>query len=94
MCEAAVDSLSWFPSAVGGVVVMNVYQVNILRQYLIFGLQMSSEAPFCKNFRVTDEVKQSFEKEGFFILRSLFSKEEVHYFQSIKIISNHQNYFQ
>ena len=59
---------------------------------------MSSEAPFSKNFRVTDEVKLSFDKEGFFILRSLFSKEEVHYYlQSnpklwkyliIKIISN------
>jgi len=38
---------------------------------------MSSEAPFSKKIRVTDEVKESFDKEGFFILRSLFSKEEV-----------------
>ena len=41
-------------------------------------LQVISEEPFTKNFRVTDEVKNSFDKEGFFILRSLFSNEEVH----------------
>ena len=65
------------------------YQLNIISvKYLAsisdiwYWLQMSSEAPFSKNFRVTDEVKQSFDKEGFFILRSLFSKEEV------SIISN------
>ena len=55
---------------------------------------MSSEAPFTKNFRVTDEVKHLFDKEGFFILRSLFSKEEVHCFQSIKIMFIYPNYCQ
>ena len=51
---------------------------------------MSSEAPFSKNFRVTEEVKQSFDKEGFFILRSLFSKEEVSIISKLEIpIQNH-----
>lgn len=40
-------------------------------------VEVISEEPFTKNFRVTDEVKNSFDKEGFFILRSLFSNEEV-----------------
>ena len=43
--------------------------------------EMTSEAPFSKKFRVTDQVKRSFDKEGFFILRSLFSKEEVNLFR-------------
>ena len=42
---------------------------------------MTSEAPFSKKFRVTDQVRRSFDKEGFFILRSLFSKEEVNLFR-------------
>ena len=38
---------------------------------------MTSEASFTQSFRVTQDVKQSFDREGFFILRSLFSTEEV-----------------
>jgi len=38
---------------------------------------MTSEASFTQSFRVTQDVKQSFDREGFFILRSLFSTKEV-----------------
>ena len=47
--------------------------------------EMTSEAPFSKKFRVTDQVKRSFDKEGFFILRSLFSKEEVNLFRLMRL---------
>ena len=49
---------------------------------------MISEEPFTKNFRVTDEVKNSFDKEGFFILRSLFSNEEVHDIKTFFVIND------
>merc|ERR1719400_1431650 len=54
---------------------------------------MNFEASYTQNFRVTEGVKQVFDEKGFFILRSLFSTEEVNkllsFFSSSEEIKQH-----